>query len=72
VFSPARGTTARTGTAAAPHVLEGEIIEEVWRQRETTAKRVMEVLNRKTGPTALIAVPAVSTIPDGEHVTRMG
>jgi predicted transcriptional regulator len=31
----------------ALHELEAEIMEEVWRQGETTVKRVMEALNRK-------------------------
>jgi predicted transcriptional regulator len=32
------------------HELESEIMEEVWRQGETTVKRVMEALNRKAKP----------------------
>jgi BlaI family transcriptional regulator, penicillinase repressor len=43
----------RSSAKAAPpalHELEAEIMDEVWRQRETTVKRVMEVLNRKTKP----------------------
>jgi predicted transcriptional regulator len=32
----------------ALHELEAEIMEEVWRQGETTVKLVMEALNRKT------------------------
>jgi predicted transcriptional regulator len=42
---------ARSRTQAPPpalHELEAEIMEEVWRQQETTVKRVMEALNRKT------------------------
>src|SRR5690348_15340491 len=41
---------ARSRTKAPPpalHELEAEIMEEVWRQGETTVKRVMEALNRK-------------------------
>jgi predicted transcriptional regulator len=34
----------------ALHELEAEIMEEVWRQQETTVKRVMEALNRKAKP----------------------
>src|SRR5437763_4615088 len=34
----------------ALHQLEAEIMEEVWRQGETTVKLVMEALNRKTKP----------------------
>jgi predicted transcriptional regulator len=34
----------------ALHQLEAEIMEEVWRQEETTVKRVMEALNRKAKP----------------------
>ena len=34
----------------ALHELEAEIMEEVWRQGETTVKLVMEALNRKTKP----------------------
>jgi predicted transcriptional regulator len=44
---------ARSRTQAPPpplHELEAEIMEEVWRQGETTVKRVMEALNRKTKP----------------------
>jgi predicted transcriptional regulator len=32
------------------HELEAEIMEEVWRQGETTVKLVMEALNRKAKP----------------------
>ena len=32
----------------ALHELEAEIMEEVWREGETTVKRVMEALNRET------------------------
>jgi predicted transcriptional regulator len=41
---------ARSKTKAPPpalHELEAEIMEEVWREGETTVKRVMEALNRK-------------------------
>jgi predicted transcriptional regulator len=41
---------ARSRAPKAPpalHQLEGEIMEEVWRQGETTVKLVMEALNRK-------------------------
>jgi predicted transcriptional regulator len=44
---------ARRRAKPAPpalHELEAEIMEEVWRQGETTVKRVMEALNRKTKP----------------------
>jgi predicted transcriptional regulator len=44
---------ARRRAAAPPpplHELETEIMEEVWRQGETTVKRVMEALNRKAKP----------------------
>src|SRR5690348_8361351 len=44
---------ARSRSAAPPpalHELEAEIMEEVWRQGETTVKRVMEALNRKAKP----------------------
>src|ERR1700746_1336624 len=44
---------ARSRPKAPPpalHELEAEIMEEVWRQEETTVKRVMEALNRKTKP----------------------
>src|SRR6266481_3494586 len=45
---------ARSGAKAPPppvlHELEAEIMEEVWRQGETTVKRVMEALNRKAKP----------------------
>jgi predicted transcriptional regulator len=44
---------ARSRTQAPPpalHELEAEIMEEVWRQGETTVKLVMEALNRKTKP----------------------
>jgi predicted transcriptional regulator len=34
----------------ALHELEAEIMEEVWRQGETTVKLVMEALNRKAKP----------------------
>jgi predicted transcriptional regulator len=34
----------------ALHELEAEIMEEVWREGETTVKLVMEALNRKTKP----------------------
>jgi predicted transcriptional regulator len=34
----------------ALHELEAEIMEEVWRQGETTVKLVMEALNRKANP----------------------
>src|SRR5919109_1181413 len=39
-------------TAAPPvlHELEAEIMEEVWRQGETTVKLVMDALNRKAKP----------------------
>jgi len=37
-------------TPPALHELEAEIMEEVWRQGETTVKLVMEALNRKTKP----------------------
>jgi predicted transcriptional regulator len=43
----------RTRAPAAPpalHELEAEIMEEVWRQGETTVKLVMEALNRKAKP----------------------
>jgi predicted transcriptional regulator len=42
---------ARSRAQAPPpvlHELEAEIMEEVWRHDETTVKRVMEALNRKT------------------------
>jgi predicted transcriptional regulator len=32
------------------HELEAQIMEEVWRQEETTVKQVMEALNRKAKP----------------------
>jgi predicted transcriptional regulator len=32
------------------HELETEVMEEVWRQGETTVKKVMEALNRKARP----------------------
>jgi BlaI family transcriptional regulator, penicillinase repressor len=41
---------ARSGKSAPPpalHELEAEIMEEVWRQGETTVKLVMDALNRK-------------------------
>jgi predicted transcriptional regulator len=44
---------ARSRAPVAPpalHELEAEIMEEVWRQGETTVKLVMEALNRKTKP----------------------
>jgi predicted transcriptional regulator len=44
---------ARSRAKAPPpalHELETEIMEEVWRQEETTVKRVMEALNRKAKP----------------------
>jgi BlaI family transcriptional regulator, penicillinase repressor len=44
---------ARSRAPAPPpalHELEAEIMEEVWRQGETTVKRVMEALNRRTKP----------------------
>jgi predicted transcriptional regulator len=44
---------ARASDQAPPpalHELESEIMEEVWRQEETTVKLVMEALNRKTKP----------------------
>jgi predicted transcriptional regulator len=44
---------ARRGKSAPPpalHELEGEIMEEVWRQGETTVKLVMDALNRKAKP----------------------
>ncbi len=44
---------ARSRAPAAPpalHELEAEIMEEVWRQGETTVKLVMEALNRKAKP----------------------
>jgi predicted transcriptional regulator len=44
---------ARRRAPAPPpalHELETEIMEEVWRQGDTTVKRVMEALNRKTDP----------------------
>src|SRR5947209_14881026 len=44
---------ARSRPAAVPpalHELEAEIMEEVWRQDETTVKLVMEALNRKAKP----------------------
>jgi predicted transcriptional regulator len=44
---------ARSRAPAVPpalHELEAEIMEEVWRQGETTVKAVMEALNRKTRP----------------------
>jgi predicted transcriptional regulator len=44
---------ARSRTQAPPpalHELEAEIMEEVWRQGDTTVKRVMEALNRKAKP----------------------
>jgi predicted transcriptional regulator len=44
---------ARSRTPAPPpalHELEAEIMDEVWRQGDTTVKRVMEALNRKTKP----------------------
>src|ERR1700753_16829 len=44
---------ARSRAKAPPpalHELEAEIMEEVWRQEETTVKRVMEALNRKAKP----------------------
>jgi predicted transcriptional regulator len=34
----------------ALHELEAEIMDEVWRQEETTVKLVMEALNRKAKP----------------------
>jgi len=37
-------------TPPALHELEAEIMEEVWRQGETTVKLVMEALNRNTKP----------------------
>src|SRR5438309_11983663 len=37
-------------TPPALHELEAEIMEEVWRQGETTVKLVMEALNRKAKP----------------------
>jgi predicted transcriptional regulator len=42
---------ARSRAKAPPpalHELEAEIMEEVWHQEETTVKRVMEALNRRT------------------------
>src|ERR1700758_1024985 len=44
---------ARSRAPAAPpalHELEAEIMEEVWRQGETTVKLVMGALNRKAKP----------------------
>jgi predicted transcriptional regulator len=41
---------AQAPSPPALHELEAEIMEEVWRQGETTVKRVMEALNRKTKP----------------------
>src|SRR6201995_2798260 len=44
---------ARSRPQAPPpvlHELEAEIMDEVWRQQETTVKRVMEALNRKAKP----------------------
>jgi BlaI family transcriptional regulator, penicillinase repressor len=44
---------ARSAKSAPPpvlHELEAEIMEEVWRQGETTVKLVMEALNRKAKP----------------------
>ncbi len=44
---------ARVKTSAPPpalHELEAEIMEEVWRQGETTVKLVMAALNRKAKP----------------------
>jgi BlaI family transcriptional regulator, penicillinase repressor len=44
---------ARSRAPAPPpalHELEAEIMEEVWRQGETTVKLVMEALNRKAKP----------------------
>jgi predicted transcriptional regulator len=44
---------ARSRAKAPPpplHELEAEIMEEVWRQEETTVKRVMDALNRKAKP----------------------
>lgn len=44
---------ARSRSPATPpalHELESEIMEEVWRQEETTVKRVMDALNRRAKP----------------------
>src|ERR1700747_2870269 len=44
---------ARSRAPAPPpalHELEAEIMEEVWRQGETTVKLVMEALNRRAKP----------------------
>ncbi len=44
---------ARSRAPVAPpalHQLEAEIMEEIWRQGETTVKLVMEALNRKAKP----------------------
>jgi predicted transcriptional regulator len=44
---------ARSRASASPpalHELEAEIMEEIWRQDETTVKLVMEALNRKAKP----------------------
>lgn len=44
---------ARSRAEVAPpalHELEAEIMEEVWRQEDTTVKLVMEALNRKAKP----------------------
>src|ERR1700756_3984373 len=44
---------ARSRSRTAPpalHELEAEVMQEVWRQGETTVKLVMDALNRKTKP----------------------
>ncbi len=47
----AGGRAARAPAAPPPlHELEAEVMEEVWRQGETTVKLVMESLNRKAKP----------------------
>ncbi len=49
-MSPAR-RKRRTPAAPPPlHELEAEIMEEVWRQGETSVKLVMEALNRSARP----------------------